>query len=209
MLTQYKTVCQFAHQEIVIKKSRFIGYGSPVETEQAALAVIASIKKQHWHATHHCFAYIIGQQDEIQKAYDDGEPSGTAGKPMLEVMKHNQLKNMVVVVVRYFGGTQLGAGGLIRAYAAGALLAIEAAHVVVNVLHQTVYIEIDYIWLGKLEHELHRQEMKLGERKFTAQVTLTCFPLMSQAKLFIAQMKNFTQGQAVIYSGDAVYLQQC
>ena len=130
MLPRYRTLRREASKEIVIKKSRFIGYGKPVESEAEAAAFIEAIKKKHWDATHNCSAYVIGERDEIQKQSDDGEPSGTAGKPILEVIKAQGLKNTVIVVTRYFGGIMLGAGGLIRAYTDGAVAAIEAAEAV-------------------------------------------------------------------------------
>src|SRR5690606_36119864 len=116
MLNKYYTVKQAGSHEIIIQKSRFIGYVERVNTENEANEFIQKIKKQHYNATHNCSAYIIGDHDQIQKANDDGEPSGTAGIPMLEVLKRLNLKNTAVVVTRYFGGIKLGAGGLIRAY---------------------------------------------------------------------------------------------
>ncbi|EPY08448.1 hypothetical protein AZ66_15490 [Paenibacillus sp. E194] len=205
MLEQYKTVRQFGSKEIVIKKSRFIGYGKPVANEEEAIAFIDEIKKQHWNATHNCSAYVIGERDEIQKASDDGEPSGTAGKPILEVMKNQGLKNTVIVVTRYFGGILLGAGGLIRAYTDGAVAAIEAADAIVKVLHQEVFVEIDYTWLGKLENELRNRETRMGETQFTDKVTLTCLPVVSETERFMAWITDLTQGQAVIRKGDPIY----
>ena len=205
MLEQYKTVRQFGSKEIVIKKSRFIGYGKPVANEEEAIAFIDEIKKQHWNATHNCSAYVIGERDEIQKASDDGEPSGTAGKPILEVMKNQGLKNTVIVVTRYFGGILLGAGGLIRAYTDGAVAAIEAADAIVKVLHQEVFVEIDYTWLGKLENELRNRETRMGETQFTDKVTLTCLPVVSETERFMAWITDLTQGQAVIRKGDSIY----
>ncbi|MCM3292578.1 YigZ family protein [Paenibacillus sp. MER 180] len=205
MLEQYKTLRQFGSKEIVIKKSRFIGYGKPVANEEEAIAFIEVIKKQHWNATHNCSAYVIGERDEIQKASDDGEPSGTAGKPILEVMKNQGLKNTAIVVTRYFGGILLGAGGLIRAYTDGAVAAIEAADAIVKVLHQEVFVEIDYTWLGKLENELRNRETRMGETQFTDKVTLTCLPVVSETERFMAWITDLTQGQAVIRKGDSIY----
>jgi len=205
MLEQYKTVRQFGSKEIVIKKSRFIGYGKPVANEEEAIAFIDEIKKQHWNATHNCSAYVIGERDEIQKASDDGEPSGTAGKPILEVMKNQGLKNTAIVVTRYFGGILLGAGGLIRAYTDGAVAAIEAADAIVKVLHQEVFVEIDYTWLGKLENELRNRETRMGDTQFTDKVTLTCLPVVSETERFMAWITDLTQGQAVIRKGDPIY----
>jgi len=205
MLEQYKTVRQFGSKEIVIKKSRFIGYGKPVANEEEAIAFIEEIKKQHWNATHNCSAYVIGERDEIQKASDDGEPSGTAGKPILEVMKNQGLKNTAIVVTRYFGGILLGAGGLIRAYTDGAVAAIEASDAIVKVLHQEVFVEVDYTWLGKLENELRNRETRMGETQFTDKVTLTCLPVVSETERFMAWITDLTQGQAVIRKGDSIY----
>lgn len=205
MLEQYKTVRQFGSKEIVIKKSRFIGYGKPVANEEEAIAFIEEIKKQHWNATHNCSAYVIGERDEIQKASDDGEPSGTAGKPILEVMKNQGLKNTAIVVTRYFGGILLGAGGLIRAYTDGAVAAIEASDAIVKVLHQEVFVEVDYTWLGKLENELRNRETRMGETQFTDRVTLTCLPVVSETERFMAWITDLTQGQAVIRKGDSIY----
>lgn len=205
LLERYKTVRQFGSKEIVIKKSRFIGYGRPVETEEEAIAFIEEIKRKHWNATHNCSAYMIGERDEIQKASDDGEPSGTAGKPILEVIRNQGLKNTAIVVTRYFGGILLGAGGLIRAYTDGAVAAIEAAEAIEKVLHQEVFVDIDYTWLGKLENELRNRETRMGETQFTDKVTLTCLPVASDADRFVAWITDLTQGQAVIRRGDPTY----
>ncbi|CAH0120407.1 IMPACT family member YigZ [Paenibacillus sp. CECT 9249] len=205
MLERFKTVRQFGYKEIVIRKSRFIGYAKPVQTEEEAIQFIDEIKKQHWNATHNCSAYMIGERDEIQKQSDDGEPSGTAGKPILEVIKNQNLKNTAIVVTRYFGGILLGAGGLIRAYTDGAVAAIEAAETIVNVLHTQIYVEIDYTWLGKLENELRNRNIRMGETQFTDKVILTCLPVAAEADRFTAWITDLTQGQGVITRGDQVY----
>ncbi|WP_059051485.1 YigZ family protein [Paenibacillus senegalimassiliensis] len=205
MLEKYKTVRQAGEKEIVIKKSRFIGYVKPVENEADAILFIEEIKKKHWNATHNCSAYMIGERDEIQKQSDDGEPSGTAGKPILEVIKNQGLKNVAIVVTRYFGGIMLGAGGLIRAYTDGAVAAIEAGEAVTKVLHQEVYVELDYTWLGKVENELRSRSIRTGETMFTEKVTLCCLPFHQETKAFIDWMTDLTGGQAVMTEGDKVY----
>src|SRR5690606_169599 len=126
-LTSYKTLAREAEAEIIIKKSRFIGRARPVASEEEAIRFIEAVKKEHWSATHNCAAYVVGDNNELQKQSDDGEPSGTAGRPILEVIKNMGLKYTAVVVTRYFGGIKLGASGLIRAYAEGAQVAIQAA----------------------------------------------------------------------------------
>lgn len=205
MLERYKTVREYGSKEIVIKKSRFIGYAKPVTIEEEAIQFIEEIKKQHWNATHNCSAYMLGERDEIQKASDDGEPSGTAGKPILEVMKNQGLKDTVIVVTRYFGGIMLGAGGLIRAYTDGAVAAIEGAGPIMKVLHTQVFVEVDYTWLGKLENELRNRQTRMGETEFTDKVTLTCLPIAAESERFIAWITDLTQGQAVVMEGDQIY----
>lgn len=205
MLERYKTVRQQASAEIVIKKSRFIGYAKPVESEEEAIAFINEIKQLHKQATHNCSAYLIGERDQFQKASDDGEPSGTAGKPILEVIKHKGLKNVAVVVTRYFGGIMLGAGGLVRAYTDGAVAGIEAADEIVKVLHREVLVDVDYTWYGKLENELHGKGTRVGGTDFTDRVIVHCLPEAAEAEAFIAWITDLTQGQAIISEGDIKY----
>lgn len=205
MLERYKTVRQAGEKEIVIKKSRFIGQIKPVETEEEAVAFIEEIKKRHWNATHNCSAYMIGERDEIQKQSDDGEPSGTAGKPILEVIRNQGLKNVAIVVTRYFGGIMLGAGGLIRAYTDGAVAATEAGEVITRVLHREIFVELDYTWLGKVENELRNRGVRTGETGFADKVTLRCLPLEGESDAFAAWMTDLTQGQAKMTEGDKVY----
>lgn len=205
MLEQYKTVRSPGSREIVIRKSRFIGHVMPVETEEEALLFIEDIKKKHWNATHNCSAYMIGERDEIQRQSDDGEPSGTAGKPILEVIRNQGVKNVAIVVTRYFGGIMLGAGGLIRAYTDGAVIALEAGEVITRVLRREVFVEIDYTWLGKVENELRGRGIQTGETKFTDKVTLLCLPRNDEGDAFIAWITDLTQGQALVTEGRRVY----
>jgi uncharacterized YigZ family protein len=205
MLERFATVRGYGSREIVIRKSRFIGHARPVESEEEAVAFIEEIKKKHWDATHNCSAYVVGERDEWQKASDDGEPSGTAGKPILEVIKHRGLKNVAVVVTRYFGGILLGAGGLVRAYTDGAVAGIEAAGPVVKVLHREVIVDIDYTWYGKLENELRSRAIRIGDTTFTDRVRLVCLPLAGEAERFRAWVTDLTQGQAVLQFGRERY----
>ena len=137
------TVKAVGTSEIVISKSRFIATCKRVETEQEAMEFILSIKKEHHSATHNCSAYIISEHDQIQKANDDGEPSGTAGVPILEVLKKQHLQDTVVVITRYFGGIKLGAGGLVRAYGKATTAGIDASGVVERRLHHLMKVVID------------------------------------------------------------------
>lgn len=205
MLQRYRTVRKEASQEVVIKRSRFIGYAKPVSSEEEAVAFIEEIKRLHRQATHNCSAYMVGERDQFQKASDDGEPSGTAGKPILEVIKNKGLKNVAVVVTRYFGGIMLGAGGLVRAYTDGAVAGIEAAEEIEYVLHQEVRITLDYTWYGKLENELRNKGTRLGTVDFTDQVSVVCLPEAEQAEKFVEWAIDFTQGKAQIELGEQSY----
>lgn len=206
MLPYYKTVKKAGNKEIVIRRSRFIGHVKPVQTEEEAQAFIAAINSEHSMATHNCYAYVVGERDQFQKQSDDGEPSGTAGKPILEVIKHRELKNIAIVVTRYFGGVMLGAGGLIRAYSDGAVAAIEAGEQIYQVLHQEVNVGIDYTWLGKVENELHARGVLLETIAYTEQVVVPCLPKATEAEAFIAWMTDLTQGQAEITLGEQKYI---
>ena len=170
LLSSYYTVAGFGEHEIVIQKSRFICYINRAKTEKEAQEFINTIKKKHWDATHNCSAYLIGEHDQIQKANDDGEPSGTAGVPMLEVLKKKQLKDTVVVVTRYFGGIKLGAGGLIRAYGKAVSEAIDHVGIIERKLMKIIRTTFDYSFLGKIENELRSSVYKLKDIYYTDHV---------------------------------------
>jgi uncharacterized YigZ family protein len=207
MLQQYKTVAGYGEDEIVIEKSRFIGYAQRVTSEEEATAFIAMIKKKHWDATHNCSAFVIGENDQIQRSSDDGEPSGTAGKPILECIKKNGLKDTVVVVTRYFGGIKLGAGGLVRAYTAGTVIALKAAGIVVHTLHQRVSVCVDYHWWGKVENELRLGQHRVIHTDYTDKVTVHVLIPDGEQDAFIEKMIDLTNGQAEIVRGEMEYVE--
>ena len=206
MLERYITVNKQAEAEVVIKRSRFIGHAAPVETEEEALAYIEAIRKRHSQASHNCYAYIVGQRDEYQKQSDDGEPGGTAGKPILEVLKQRAMKYTVVVVTRYFGGVMLGAGGLVRAYTDGAVAALDAAEPVARLLHRELRVEADYTWHGKIEYELRQQNIMIADTAFTDKVTLTLLPIAADADALVARLTDLTGGQCPITCGESIYM---
>ncbi|WNC14498.1 YigZ family protein [Brevibacillus brevis] len=207
MLQQYKTIAGYGEDYIVIERSRFIGYAQRVTTEEEASAFIAMIKKKHWDATHNCSAFVIGENDQIQRSSDDGEPSGTAGKPILECIKKNGVKDTVVVVTRYFGGIKLGAGGLVRAYTAGTVTALKAAGIVVHTLHQKVSVNVDYHWWGKVENELRLTEQRVVGTDYTDRVTVHVLIPDGQQDAFVAGMIDLTNGQAQIELGEKEYVE--
>jgi len=208
MLPYYLTVQHRGEHEIVIEKSRFIAHVARTETEEEAQTFIAEIKKKHKDATHNCSAYLIGERDEIQKALDDGEPSGTAGVPILEVLKKKNLKDTTVVVTRYFGGIKLGAGGLIRAYSKSTSEGIEATGIVERKLMRVISTKVDYTWLGKLENELRASIYTIKEIEYLDQVIIHIFAEEEKKQDYINWMTELTNGQAIIQEGDILYLEQ-
>ena len=198
MRKNYKTVKSYGEREIVISKSRFIAYVNRAETEEEALSFINKIKKLHPSATHNCSCYMVGEHDQIQKANDDGEPSGTAGVPMLEVLKKQGLKDTVVVVTRYFGGIKLGGGGLIRAYGKATTEGIDAAQVVECKVHHLIKVTVDYTWLGKVENEVRQSDYTLKEITYTDGVELDIYVLAEEEKTFTDWIIELTNGQADI-----------
>lgn len=207
MLDRYFTVKKEGSDQIVIQKSRFIGYVRRVETEEAAQAFIQEIKKKHHDATHNCSAYIIGEHDQIQKANDDGEPNGTAGVPMLEVLKKQHLKDTAVVVTRYFGGIKLGAGGLIRAYGSTTSQAIKTTGVVERILTQGISITVDYPLLGMLENEIRNSEHILHKINYLENVEFIVYVQTDQVKSFHEWIVNLTSNQATIKELDVKYIE--
>lgn len=198
MLDFYYTVKYSGSAQITIQKSKFIGYVKRVETEEEALDFIQKIKKKDYDATHNCSAYLIGEHDQIQKANDDGEPSGTAGVPILEVLKKKSLKDTVVVVTRYFGGIKLGAGGLIRAYGNTTSEAINSTGVVKRILTQGVSITVEYPMLGKIENEIRNSEHILDAIDYQEKVELLVYIERTKLNDFKEWIINLTSDQAII-----------
>ena len=207
MRADYQTVNHFGESEIVIQKSRFLTFVKRAETEEEAIRFIQEIKKTHHNATHNCSAYMIGEHDEIQKANDDGEPTGTAGVPMLEVLKKQGLKDTVVVVTRYFGGIKLGGGGLIRAYGRATSEGIAVTGVVDRKLHHLMKITIDYTWLGKIENEARQSPYPFKEIAYADNVDLFMYVPTMEVNNFSSWMTELTHGQAVINSIDTEFLE--
>lgn len=207
MRADYTTVKNFGESELIIQKSRFLTYVKRAETETEALDFIQEIKKMHHSATHNCSAYLIGEHDSIQKANDDGEPSGTAGVPMLEVLKKQGLKDTVVVVTRYFGGIKLGGGGLIRAYGRATSEGITATGVVERRQHHLMKVTIDYTWLGKIENEARQSVYPLKEMAYADNVDLFMYVPVADVTKFIEWMTELTNGQAQIVSVATEFLE--
>ena len=205
MLKTYRTVEQLGQDEVVIEKSTFIGYARPVENEEAALAFIQEIKKKHRDATHNVPAYVLGEHNEVQRCNDDGEPSGTAGVPVLEVLKKENVRNVAIVVTRYFGGIKLGTGGLVRAYTKGAKVALESAKIITRVLYQTVIISEDYTLLGSLQNKLKLKQYGIRDVVYEDVVHLHVWVEEEDVPNFKAQVIEWTNGRAAIADGELCY----
>lgn len=202
----YKTIYKYGKDETIINKSRFIGYAMPIETEEDALEFIQEIKTKHRDATHNVYAYVLGKDSNVQRFSDDGEPSGTAGIPALEVLKKEDLRNTVVVVTRYFGGVKLGAGGLIRAYTRGAKIGIEAGIIIDMVLHTKVKIRMDYTSYGSVENYLMTEEYIVDESIFDEAVNTFVYVEDSKLEEFYKIIADLTSGTAIMENFEEEYI---
>jgi uncharacterized YigZ family protein len=205
---RYYTVKELGEHEINIQRSRFIAHITRAETESAAQEFIQTIKKKHWDASHNCSAYLIGENDQIQKANDDGEPSGTAGVPILEVLKKRNLKDTVVVITRYFGGIKLGAGGLIRAYGKSTSEGLDAVGIVERRLVRVIHVTIDYTWLGKIEKELRASEYRIKEIHYLDKVEIEAYVEEELIQTFMDWIIELTNAQCNFIKGENVYLEE-
>ena len=172
MLEEYRTVLGHGESEIVEKKSRFLAEVSHIDTEEEALEFIEKIRKKHYNATHHCYAYVLGERFELQRFSDDGEPGGTAGKPMLDVLTGEGIHDTVVVVTRYFGGTLLGTGGLVRAYSGAAKEGLLASTIITRKYASKLEIRTEYTGFGKIQYILAQQGIHILDIQYTDQVRI-------------------------------------
>lgn len=205
MVEKYKCLYIGGQGEIVEKKSRFIATLEPVESEEEAIAFIEKMKKKYWDARHNCSAYVIGQRGELERCSDDGEPNGTAGKPMLEVLRGLELRNVVVVVTRYFGGTLLGTGGLVRAYTQSVKAGIENSVLVEKVLAVKLQIGTDYNGVGKIQYILGQNQIQILESDYGENVKITALVPLAMVERIQAEITEGTNGRAALEQGEQVY----
>ncbi|MBM7855664.1 putative YigZ family protein [Desulfohalotomaculum tongense] len=204
MKNSYLTLQQPVQTEIIIKKSRFITSASPVDNEDEANAFIEQIRTEHSTATHNVFAYVINEQ--VQRFSDDGEPSGTAGRPVLEVINRKGLSKTALVVTRYFGGIMLGAGGLVRAYSEAAVKGIETAGIVEKLLHRQLNITMDYHWIGLVKREVENAGAKQLHIQYLQQVKMQFYLLPDAAKSLTQKLIEATAAQINIEEGPLSYI---
>lgn len=206
MSTRYKELYQGGEDELVEKKSRFIATTCPVKSEEEALAFIEKMRKKYWDARHNCFAYVIGERGELQRCSDDGEPNGTAGKPMLDVLLGTEVRNIVVVVTRYFGGTLLGTGGLVRAYAGSVQKGLAASVIITRIPGVKLHIQTDYTGLGKIQYILGQRGIKILDSIYTDKVEIQTVIDQEEAEAVKAEITEGTNGKAgLVEAGECMF----
>ncbi|MBD5449372.1 MAG: YigZ family protein [Lachnospiraceae bacterium] len=205
MLHQYKIIERGGTDEIEEKKSRFIAHVAPASTEEEALAFIESKKKQFWDARHNCYAYVLGEQAQTVRFSDDGEPGGTAGRPILEVLIGSGIRNLVVVVTRYFGGTLLGTGGLVRAYTKAAQAGLAASEVRTMCYGYEMTVVTDYNGIGKIQYLLGQRGIPMGESDYAEQVTIRIKIPYEDKDAVVHEITEATAAKAEITVSEAIY----
>ncbi len=196
-MEKLKILYRGGQAEIVEKKSRFITHTIPVDEEQQALDYIAGLKKEYWDARHNCWAYVIGDRHQLARCSDDGEPQGTAGRPMLDVLLGEDVHNACVVVTRYFGGVLLGTGGLVRAYSSSVSEGLKASVILEKVNGFALTIQTDYNGLGKIQYLLLQAGLTITDTRYTDSVEIDTLVPEDQYGTITAAITEGTSGKAV------------
>lgn len=207
-IKEYKTVRHTGTGEIVEKRSRFIANVKPVSSEEEALTFLNELKQKYWDARHNVYAYII-KENNIMRYSDDGEPSGTAGVPVLDMLKKEELTDVIVVVTRYFGGILLGTGGLVHAYSKSAKEGILAAEIKKMLLCQKLIIKCDYNLVGKIQYEIQgRDDIIIGDAEYGEDVNISVFIPCDSVDNFINNMIDKTNGNVEIKKEEVGYFEK-
>ena len=197
-MMNYKTIYHGSSAEIVEKKSRFIADVFLISSEEEAMQLLEQVKKKYWDARHHCWAYVIGEERIQERCSDDGEPSGTAGKPILEVIRGEALHNVLIVVTRYFGGTLLGTGGLVRAYTSASKEGLALSQIITKIFGFKLKITTDYTGLGKIQYLLGQRGLTILDSVYTDKVEVTVLIPEEEEQILMAEIIEATNGQALI-----------
>ena len=201
MLNKYTTIKKEAEAELIVKRSRFLAAVKPVTAEKDALDFLEQIRQKHWNATHNVYAYIL-RENNLMRYSDDGEPGGTAGMPVLDMMKKSGLTDLIIVVTRYFGGVLLGTGGLVHAYSAAAKAGVESAGIVDMVLCREITLTCDYTLWGKLQNELSKwKEIISGEALYTERVEIPLYLPVDLAEQFCASITEKMNAKVQLKTG--------
>lgn len=196
---EFRTIAERCEARFIEKKSEFIGYLAPVSTEEEAVAFVEEIRAMHRKATHNCYAYIL-RENGIARHSDDGEPSGTAGVPIYEVLRKEELVDVACVVTRYFGGVLLGAGGLVRAYTKGAKDAVDAAEIKVMAMAERLTVEVEYSLYGRLGQIFADFGVKTESEDFSDNVKITLAVRCENVEPLTARLIDACNGKAVVQS---------
>ncbi len=206
-MKRFKTVYERAEREININKSRFIGHVSPVSSEEEAQAFVEEIKKKHRTATHNVPVYLLGEDHGIQKYSDDGEPSGTAGVPILNMLKNEGITDVAIVITRYFGGVKLGTGGLVRAYTQSAKEALEAAKVIEMIMYELIQVDLEYNQHGKIQHYLENNpHYFLKDTLYTDKVSLLIYSRPDEKQSLMGKLSDICNGEEAAVVIEEKYL---
>lgn len=205
MLESYKTIYEGGQGEIIEKKSRFIATVRLVEKEEEALAFIEEMKKKYWDATHNCFAYVIGEHREFTRCSDDGEPGGTAGRPMLDVLLGEEIYNVAVVVTRYFGGTLLGTGGLVRAYSKSVQEGLKCSKIIEKKWGVLLEVTTDYNGIGKIQYLAGERKIPVLDAEYTDKVVMKLLVPVSRVDEIRKAVTEATSGRAKMAKEKELY----
>lgn len=205
MKDSFKTVFDIGSGEIIMKKSRFIATVCPAQSEEEAIGIIDTLKKKYWDASHNCSAYIIGTDSMVMRCSDDGEPSKTAGRPILDVLISHELMNILVVVTRYFGGTLLGTGGLVKAYQSAAIEGLNQCNIITKQLGSRLKITTDYNLIGKIQYLIAQEDIASLSCEYTDVVTITLLVPISKLTFLTKKITELTNGSAVMELLEQVY----
>lgn len=205
MREKYKILYKAGEGEIVEKKSRFIAEIRPVESEEEAQAFVAEMRKKYWDARHHCSAYVIGENNETARCSDDGEPAQTAGRPMLDVFLGREIHNVCAVVTRYFGGTLLGTGGLVRAYSGAVQEGLKNCVVLEKCLADLIQITTDYSGLGKVQYILAEAGIAAMDSQYGENVVLTVLVPVAETGRIEKKLIEGTSGRCGIEKLEQLY----
>ena len=207
-MERYKTVYEGGTGEIIEKKSRFIANVIPITSEEDAFAFIESTKKRYWDATHNCSAYVLGINNELARCSDDGEPPRTAGRPMLDVLTGEGIRNAAVVVTRYFGGTLLGTGGLVRAYQSAAKEGLKNSLIIEKIYGRPLMIRTDYSGIGRIQYLIAQRGLYVQDTVYTDRVVISVLVPEEEERAFSKEVQEGTNGQAVMEKkGDCWFAQ--
>ena len=201
----YHTIYKGGNGEIVEKKSRFIAEVYPVTSEEEAMEILEQTRKQYWDARHHCWAYIIGRNPAAERMSDDGEPAGTAGKPILEVIRGRELTNVLVIVTRYFGGTLLGTGGLVRAYSGATKEGIANSSIITKEQGKKFVVDTDYNGVGKLQYIAANMQITIMDTQYTDNVIMTLIVPLDKCEELKKKIVEATAGKAEINDDEEIY----